>query len=119
MSTTISYPIHHSTGLVDPFRFFDFFDPMRDNRYFSDDVRQDETAFYIELATPGIPREQLSIEVLDGRITISYNDYKRTWRLDKGTDVSAIKADYKDGLLKVTVPKVVPPKPTPVQITIN
>jgi len=113
----------HANGVVDPFKFFDFFDPMRDNLFFGDtrstDVREDEKAFYIELATPGIAKELLNVEVLDGKITVTYSGYKRTWRLDKGTDVSLITAEYKDGLLRVTVPKVVPPKPAPVQITIK
>jgi HSP20 family molecular chaperone IbpA len=126
---TYSYPWsstgtnRHANGVVDPFKFFDFFDPMRDNLFFGDtrstDVREDEKSFYIELATPGIAKELLSVEVLENKITISYSGYKRTWRLEKGTDASLIKADYKDGLLKVVIPKVVPPKPTPVQITIS
>ena len=122
---TRSLPVanRHVNGVVDPFRFFDFFDPMRDNLFFGDtrstDVREDESAFYIEMATPGIAKELLNVEVLENKITVSYSGYKRTWRLDKGTDVSQIKADYKDGLLKIAIPKVVPPKPTPVQITIS
>ena len=118
----------------DLFSIFDAFDPMvkpvqsvtgpRTN------VQNLEDKHLIELATPGVEKEELKIDIDDGRLTISLDQkeagqdyafqraFKRSWTLPKDVDVDNINADYKNGVLAVTIPKVTPEIPSQRRIEI-
>ena len=103
---------------------FDTFDPMtrpvqsvtgpRTN------VQNLEDKHLIELATPGVEKEELNIDIDDGRLTVSFSQkeggedhifqrtFKRSWTLPKDVDLESINADYKNGVLAVTIPKKTP-----------
>ena len=88
-------------------------------------IREDEKAFYLELAVPGMDRKDLKIELKDDTLTVSsehkeekeeknegyrrkefsYNSFCRSFYLPENIDAEKIDANYKDGVLDVTIPK--------------
>jgi HSP20 family protein len=89
-------------------------------------IREDEKAFYLELAVPGMDKKDLKIEVKDDVLTISsehkeekdedtegyrrrefsYSSFCRSFYLPEDVNGEKIGASYKDGILNVTIPKV-------------
>jgi HSP20 family protein len=83
----------------------------------------DDMVVYAEL--PGLDRDDIDVEVTDGVLTIkgerksekesekegwlirerSYGAFQRSLVLPEGVNPEAIRADYKDGVLEVHVPK--------------
>ena len=114
----------------DIFDLFDVFDPMHRPRPSITGPRTNienlEGKHVIELATPGIAKEDLVIDLSDGRLSISYDEaststnafsfqrsFTRSWTLPKNVDVEKVDAQYADGVLSITIPKnepAVPPK---------
>jgi HSP20 family protein len=114
---------------------FDAFDPMtrpvqsvtgpRTN------VQNLEDKHLIELATPGVEKEELNIDIDDGRLTVSFHQekgdekrnfqraFKRSWTLPKDVDVDNINADYANGVLAVSIPKTAPATPPQRRIQIG
>ncbi len=114
-----------------------FFNPLFDraviNRYQNTtpnvpavNVKETETAFVIELAAPGLKKEDLKINVENNNLTIAYKSetkteetadkytrqefgftsFSRNFRLPKTVNADAINAAYTDGILTVELPKV-------------
>ncbi|KAL6070986.1 Heat shock 70 kDa protein 1A [Balamuthia mandrillaris] len=101
------------------------------------DVRETENALLVHAELPGINKEDIHVDVENGRLTIrgerkhetkeenekyhrverSYGTFQRTMSLPQGVDPTAIEANYKDGVLELTIPKPEPPKGH--KITIN
>jgi HSP20 family protein len=94
----------------------------------------DELVYAFDL--PGIPEEAINVEFEDGGLTVSaerertdevsderfyrferrFGSFSRTLSLPQGIDESAIKADYKDGVLEIHVRKPEQPKPRRIQV---
>ncbi|MGB8411109.1 MAG: Hsp20/alpha crystallin family protein, partial [Gallionella sp.] len=53
------------------------------------------------------------------RIERSYGSFMRSFRLPDNVDESAVKAEFKDGVLNVTLPKSAQAKPKPTNITVT
>lgn len=88
-------------------------------------IQENDSQFIIEMAAPGLKKEDFKINLEDHVLTISreqkedkeeqtehytrrefvYNSFSRSFRLPKIILEDKIKADYKDGLLKVNLPK--------------
>lgn len=99
-------------------------------------VREDEDNFYIEAELPGISREDIELEVEQNSLRIkgerkfekqeegenyhfverSYGSFYRSFTLPGNVDADGIGAEYKDGVLHVTVPKQEEVKPKKVEI---
>ena len=61
-------------------------------------------------------------EKKDGRVIRQerrYGKYSRAMRLGKDVDSSGVKAEYKDGVLELTLPKLEEVKPKKIAITVN
>ncbi|QIP16196.1 Hsp20/alpha crystallin family protein [Spirosoma aureum] len=89
-------------------------------------VKEVETAFQLELAAPGLKKEDLKINVENNTLTIAYkpeakadetgpkftrhefgfNAFERSFRLPKTVNADEIKASYTDGILTVELPKI-------------
>jgi HSP20 family protein len=89
-------------------------------------IREDEKAFYLELAVPGMNKNDLKIEVQDDVLTISaeqkedkqedyegykrrefsYSSFCRSFYLPEDVNGEKIGALYKDGILNVEIPKL-------------
>lgn len=87
------------------------------------DVYTRDGAFVVEAQLPGVKKEEISVDVSDGRLTLSAerreheeshersyivrestSSFTRTVRLPEGADVAGITAQLDDGVLTVTVP---------------
>ena len=89
------------------------------------DIFDDGNNFVLSAEPPGAGREDLDIDVKDNRLTIkgekklenktekegylrverSYGVFERTFFLDDNVDRENIQADYKDGVLRLTLPR--------------
>ncbi|GAB3801783.1 Hsp20/alpha crystallin family protein [Spirosoma humi] len=89
-------------------------------------VKETETGFQLELAAPGLKKEDLKINVDNNKLTIAYQSeakseettekftrqefgftsFERSFRLPKTVNADAIKAAYAAGILTVELPKV-------------
>ena len=89
-------------------------------------IREDEKAFYLELAVPGMDKKDLHIEIKDDVLTISsehkdekqeeqdgykrkefsYSSFCRSFYLPEDVNGENIGATYKDGILNVEIPKL-------------
>ena len=88
---------------------------------------------------PGLNKKQLNVEVEDGVLTISgdkhstfedegakvlrrelkQSSFKRSFELGEQLDGDNIAANFKDGVLSVSIPKVVPEKPKKTYVKIS
>ncbi|MEZ5071424.1 MAG: Hsp20/alpha crystallin family protein [Bacteroidales bacterium] len=91
-------------------------------------VQEDERSFGIEMAVPGVPKDEIRLNVEDDLLTISYEarteeasreekaptyrrrefvtaSFKRSFRLGESVDQEAIEATQENGVLRITLPK--------------
>jgi HSP20 family protein len=104
------------------------------------DVKENDKAYVIQAELPGIKKEDISVTVQDGVLTISgesrsetkeekegrvirqerrYGKFVRSMRLGTAADESGMKAAYKDGILEVTVPKAKQPEPKKISVDVG
>jgi len=96
----------------------DFFHPQIFNRSTpSVEVYETDDAHVIEVAAPGLNRDNLKASLEKKTLTLSYaseqkegtrrsfNSFERSWTVPEGTVAEDINAEYKDGILAVTVKK--------------
>jgi HSP20 family protein len=100
------------------------------------DVWENEGELVYAFDLPGIEKDRISVELDDGALTVSaerertdevkderfyrferrFGSFTRTVGVPQGVDESQIKADYRDGVLEVHVPKPEQPKPRRIEI---
>jgi HSP20 family protein len=101
------------------------------------DVREDSDAFVVTAAVPGLPAEDLAIEVLGDVVTIQaevnapegeghdgnwlmrervYGKFRRVLRVPAEIDSDKVEATLENGLLTLRLPKAESAKPTTVVI---
>ena len=99
-------------------------------------VRENEDQFDLEVAVPGFNKKDFNVQVDKNILTISaevkdekeekdgenwtrkefnYNSFKRSFTLPETVEGSKIVANYKDGILNITIPKKEEAKPQPVR----
>ena len=114
-----------------------FFNPFEGrpviNRYYNQkpnqpavNVKETETAFVLDLAVPGLKKEDFKISVANNTLTIGYQSadekdettekftrhefgmtsFERGFRLPKTVNADTITAVYTDGILTVELPKL-------------
>lgn len=101
------------------------------------DIYETETQIVIVAETPGVPEENLDIQVTDGVLTIkgekpipddsesdsyyrlerAYGKFTRSFAVPNTVDVNSVRASLKDGLLKITLNKRGEVKPTVIKVT--
>lgn len=89
------------------------------------DIAENESAFEVHVAVPGMKKEDFKLDINDNRLTISgerkfetekkeknfhsveshYGSFKRTFQLPDGIKEEKITAKYQDGILFVEIPK--------------
>lgn len=113
--------------------FDDFFRPVREGQ--SEDnfmtmpavnIKESDGNFHLEVASPGLKKEDFKIDVEKGVLTISaekdhseetkednytrrefrYASFKRSFQLPEGIKEEDIKATYQDGVLMIDLPKM-------------
>ena len=89
------------------------------------DVLENEKAFIINVAVPGVSKEDFKIDLNDNYLTISgerkfknekaehnfhsvetqYGSFSRSFSLPENVDAAGINAQYNNGILEINVPK--------------
>jgi HSP20 family protein len=100
------------------------------------DVWETENELVLSFDLPGISEDKISVELEDNVLTVSgererahehsgdrfyryerrFGTFTRTVTLPQGVNEEAIKADYRDGVLEIRVPKPEEQKPKRIQI---
>lgn len=88
------------------------------------DLCETASAFIFTAELPGLRRDQIKIDITDGRLTLQgrrdarvscaqyhqiergHGEFSRTFALPKAVDAEHIVADFANGVLTITVPKV-------------
>jgi HSP20 family protein len=88
-------------------------------------IKEENNKFVLEMAAPGLKKDDFNINLDNYVLTISsekkeeqkedkdnytrreflYTSFSRSFTLPKTVDIDKIKADYKNGILTVTLPK--------------
>jgi len=103
------------------------------------DLYEDKDNFYVKAELPGMKKEDIDLTFQDGSLSISgerkeeskheeseiyrserfFGRFQRTVTLPTPVNVESVKADYKDGILKVTLPKTEEAKPKRIDVKVN
>lgn len=108
-------------------------DPFSRGAYPKVDVRNEEKQVVIEAEVPGLKKEQVSVEIQDGVLTIKgdkrdektdekkgvylYRELKRSsfarsFNLNDSLDATNVGAKFENGVLEITIPKKTPTPPS-------
>ncbi len=88
-------------------------------------VSEDDKKYEVDVAAPGMEKKDFNIDITDNVLTVSaekqeeekkeeenyvrrefgYTQFKRTFALPENTNEEKIDANYKDGVLKIAIPK--------------
>lgn len=99
-------------------------------------VKETEDDYLLELAVPGLKKDEFKVEINDGILTIeaerkveneeskegytrrefSFTNFTRRFTLPETADETNISAIYTDGILTVTLPKKEEAKPQPARL---
>lgn len=100
------------------------------------DVYEDDDKLVIKAELPGVDKKDISVDLNDGVLTLAgtrsyenevkeehyyhreraYGKFHRSFTLPAGHDPEKIKADFKDGLLRIEVPKPEEKKPKKISV---
>jgi HSP20 family protein len=121
--------------------------PMRsfegDGVFFADwappvDVEETDKEYLIKAELPDVPKENVKVEMLDGVLTIegerkrdkeekgkkfhkverSYGKFTRQFALPSQVEAEKIRAEFKDGMLNVHLPKTAAAKPKAIEVKV-
>ncbi|MET3126322.1 HSP20 family protein [Arcicella rosea] len=101
-------------------------------------VKEVEGSFQIEVAAPGLKKEDFKLSLHENRLSIStqkeesseektekytrqefnYSSFQRTFNLPKSVDGEKIEATYNDGILNINLPKKEEIKPAVKEIAV-
>ncbi|BAU54535.1 Hsp20/alpha crystallin family protein [Mucilaginibacter gotjawali] len=131
--TLVKFANGQKNHAVNPF-FSDVFDSILNDSFLSDklatrvpavNISETETQFHIELAAPGLKKEDFKISLDKNVLSVSadkktenveegkkfskreysYNSFTRSFTLPEAADQNKIEAEYTDGILKLYVAK--------------
>jgi len=100
------------------------------------DILDKEDRIVIKAELPGVDKKDMSVDVKDGILTLSgertyenevteggyyrkeraFGKFNRSFALPEGLDPEKIDADYKDGVLKIEIPKPEEKKPRKIAV---
>ena len=103
------------------------------------DVQEDKDNYSVSLELPGLKREDIQVTLNDGALVISgernsekvadgvevhrqerfYGKFQRALTLSAPGAADQVKAQYKDGVLTVTLPKTEEAKPKQIDVSVN
>ncbi len=103
------------------------------------DISETETAYLIKAEIPGVNKEDVKVTIQDGMLTIqgerkmekeekdkkfhrierSYGSFVRSFTLPDNVDESAVQAEFKNGMLNVTLTKSAKAKSKSVNISVS
>ena len=103
------------------------------------EVRENEKSYYIDAELPGVEKEDFKLNVENNILTLEgekklvqdekaeayyrserrYGAFRRSFRLTDGVDSGKIKANFKNGVLSIEIPKTEKAKPKQIDIKID
>ena len=103
------------------------------------DLYEDKDNFYVKTELPGMKKEEIELSLHDGSLSISgerkqetkveeaevyraerfFGRFQRTVTLPTPVAADRVKAEYKDGVLMVTLPKTEEAKPKRIDVQMN
>jgi HSP20 family protein len=103
------------------------------------DVYQDKENVYVKAEVPGLKKEDVEVSLHDGILSISgerkadttrkdaetyrserfVGRFQRSFTLPSLVKADAVKAQYRDGILTITLPKAEEAKPKQIEIKVN
>ncbi len=104
------------------------------------DITEDDEHLFIDAELPGVDKKNVKISVNEDRmLTIRgekektkkakeknyhrtervFGEFERSFQMPENLDLEKINAKYDDGVLKVSIPKVEPPKPKEINIDVE
>lgn len=103
------------------------------------DIYQDKDDVIVKVELPGMKKEEISISMHEGMVSISgerkteteskegesfrrerfYGKFHRTIALPTAVNPNKVKAAYKDGVLTVTLPKAEEAKPKQIEVSVS
>ncbi len=103
------------------------------------DVKEDEDKYIVTLETPGIDKKDLKITMKDSsllvegekkeekreenesylRVERSYGNFRRVFNFDSRLNSGKVNAEFKDGILTVTLPKSEKEKPKEIEVKVK
>ena len=138
----VRYPVNRLTALTRPLDYFlnHWGFDLNDNDTVWQprvDISETETGYEVLVEVPGLSKNDINISVEDGNLTISgerkheeksekknyrrversYGRFERSFQLPDDVKSDEIKANYKNGVLKLEIPKT--EKQLPKQISIS
>ena len=131
--TLVKFANGHKNHAVNPF-FSDVFDSILNDSFLSDklssrvpavNISETENEFHIELAAPGLKKDDFKISLDKNVLSVSadkkdekveegkkfskreysYNSFTRSFTLPETADAGKIEAEYNDGVLNLKVAK--------------
>jgi HSP20 family protein len=131
MSTLVKTYVPSFPSLLENFLRNDTFAPSFEQTLPAVNVIENENGFKIELAAPGLKKEDFKVNVVENTLTISaeqeakkeetgekftrkefsYSSFKRSFTLPKTVDGEQISATYNEGILVLALPKKEEAKP--------
>ena len=102
-------------------------------------IKESDTAYTLELAAPGLAKEDFKIRVEENQLTISgekkqeqnektekysrkefsFTSFTRSFTLPENVNMDGIQANYNHGIMMVVLPKTEPAKPKTKEINIG
>ena len=102
-------------------------------------ISETDREFLIKAELPEVRKEDVKVTIEDGEITIAgerryetehkdekthrvesfYGQFSRSFSVPDNVDVEAIRAEAKDGILKVRLPKKTPDRPKSMQVEVS
>ena len=103
------------------------------------DIYEDKDSFVVKAELPGMKKEDIDVSLHDGSLSISgerkseqkwedaevyraerfFGRFQRTVTLPAAVNAAGINAQYKDGVLTVTLPKAEEAKPKQIDLQVN
>ena len=100
------------------------------------DIKENDTNYELAVELPGVPKNEVTVEVHDHTLTIHgekkfkeeskegnvyrmesrYGSFSRSFTLPDDAQSEGIKAEFKDGILTLSIPKAEETKPKLVKI---
>jgi len=103
------------------------------------DVIESEDGYHFYFDMPGLKPDSIAVKVEDGRLTVDaerrrpefsgksathrserhYSNYHRAFRLPEQYATQPVSANYKDGVLELTIAKPAEAKPVKIKVNLN
>jgi HSP20 family protein len=103
------------------------------------EITEDRDNFYLDVEIPGVRKEDVKINIENNVLTISgkknsirnsenknlimneryYGEFSRSFNLTKDIKMDAVEAEFNDGVLNVTLPKIEEAKPVVKEVSIK